>query len=48
MVKFLDGKIKHLEKLIVERQGSVMGDFDKIFRYLKLREWYEPTEVKIL
>ena len=41
MLKFLEEKIAQAERAIVHHNGAAIGDFDKIFRYLKLRDYYE-------
>jgi len=41
---FLDNRITILEKLIVERKGTVPLDLDKLIRYLSVREHYEDLE----
>ena len=41
---FLNTRIEALEKLIVERKGTIPTDFDKLIRYQTVRQFYEEEE----
>jgi len=43
-IDFLDARIAKLEELIVERNGTVPMDFDKLDRYWRCREHYDAGE----
>ena len=39
-IDFLNARIIKLEELIVERNGTVPMDFDKLIRYQNVRQFY--------
>jgi hypothetical protein len=48
MIKFLDEKITAAEKAILTHNGQSLSDFDKLFRYLKLRDYYDESKEVLL
>jgi len=47
IIDFLEAKIAKTEERLVRNNGEAALDFDKLFRYLKLRDYYADKEVKI-